>query len=166
MDYFNEEYMEPLFEMLEKTRGVTQNPEYHPEVEVFNHSLQTMNWAFKEAQNIDLVFAAMLHDVGKAVNPYGHDVIGAELLKPHVSVKTMWFVRNHLRGWYYVSGEMRKHQKSIDLGNHPWFPELMQLCRWDKMGRNPYINPTYNKDAILVQFNKKADEYFKAPTSH
>ena len=39
--------IERLFKPLEKCRGVEQSEEFHPEGDVFSHSIQTMNVAFR-----------------------------------------------------------------------------------------------------------------------
>ena len=69
---FDKKFMEPLFNALERCVGIEQNNKYHPEKDVFNHSLQVLRLAFRETIDTDLILAAMLHDVGKADNKLGH----------------------------------------------------------------------------------------------
>ena len=61
----------PMLNLLEKCRGIEQHPVWHPEGDVFNHSLQTVKCAFRESDDIDLIVAAMLHDVGKQISKWG-----------------------------------------------------------------------------------------------
>ena len=63
---FNETIMEPFFWVLEQNEGVMQHLLYHPEGDVFIHSLQALYIAFRETNDTNLILAAMLHDVGKA----------------------------------------------------------------------------------------------------
>ena len=72
MEFFNEVNMCPLFKMMEACQGVEQNPEWHPEGDVFNHLLQSTLIALRETQDIDLILAAMFHDVGKAEDSKNH----------------------------------------------------------------------------------------------
>jgi len=153
--------MDPLFMLLEMTRGIEQKIEHHPEVDVFDHSIQTMNWAFKETDDTDLILAAMLHDVGKALNTLGHDQIGADWLEDFVSTKTIWLIRQHLRVWYLMTGKMKRKAKVRELIEHPWLPELVLLARWDKLGRNPNYVIKYNKEDIVERLNKLTEEHFK-----
>ena len=69
---FNETVMEPFFWVLEQNEGVMQHPLYHPEGDVFTHSLQALYIAFretndtedwaKEHQDIFSAFAQSLRD--------------------------------------------------------------------------------------------------------
>lgn len=76
--------------------GTPQNPEYHPEGDVWNHTLQVVNWAHivadREVLNNDerliLYFSALCHDMGKPVTTVigesglprspGHAKVGVE----------------------------------------------------------------------------------------
>ena len=148
------EAMDPLFAILEQTRGVQQKPRHHPEGDVFIHSLQTYGWAIKESDDIDLVLAALLHDVGKAVSILDHDQLAGTMLEGKVSDKTMWLVVNHLRYWSFATGRTRRLHKVTDLVNNPWFVDLAMLGRWDKMGREPEKIVVYDRDAIIEQLRR------------
>lgn len=150
---FDLEIMEPLFWILDETRGVTQMESHHPEGDVLTHSLQVMQIAFRETIDTDLILAAMLHDVGKIGNSRGHEKIGIELLYCHCSAKTLWLIEHHMRFWHLLLGEMKKHSKVKYLQNHPWFSDLAILARWDKMGRNPNKRVAYDKEDIIEKLN-------------
>lgn len=159
---FTSDMMDPLFTVFERTKGVIQMEEHHPEGDVFTHSLQVLQWAFRETVDTDLILAAMLHDVGKALDSKGHDKIGAELLKPFVSVKTQWLIEQHMRFWCLVLGEMRKLSKVKDLAGHPWIPELLLLARWDKLGRDPRKQTKYDRCYIMDRLNRCAALHFRS----
>ena len=158
---FTEEFMHPLFMSLEQCIGVKQMESYHPEGDVFNHSLQVLYCAFRETIDTDLLLAAMLHDVGKIENSLGHEKIAVGMLKPYVSVKTEWLIENHMRIWYYLLGDMKKLSKVRELACHPWLPELIQLARFDKLGRNPNRKIKYNRNDIMDRFNSCVDKRFE-----
>ena len=54
-------------------KRIKQNPKYHPEGDALYHSLQVFHLA-REARPYDEEFllAALLHDVGKAIDPQDH----------------------------------------------------------------------------------------------
>ena len=158
---YTEEYMAPLFDFLEKCKGVEQDPKWHPEGDVFNHSLQVMKFAFRETYDTDLILAAMLHDIGKFENSHGHDKIAVEWLQEYCSPKTLWLIEHHMRFWDYMQGNMKKYSKVLYLANHPWLPELVQLERWDKRGRNPSLVVKYDREDIRERFNKSYEEHFR-----
>ena len=162
MELFNEELMNPLFCLLEKTKGLIQMEEHHPEGDVLTHSLQVLKWAFRESYDTDLILAAMLHDVGKAVETKGHDKVMSDILRPLVSPKTLWLVEQHMRIWYFLLGEMKKLSKVRELAESPWLPELISLARWDKLGRNPHIKHTeINRELIMERLNKCIEKRFE-----
>lgn len=163
---FGLDTMRPIFEILESTQGVTQHEIHHPEGDVFIHSLQVMRWAFRETEDTDLILAAMLHDVGKRENKLGHDKIGAEMIQPFVSAKTEWLVRQHMRVWCFLNGEMKKLSKVKELAGHPWLTELVLLGRWDGLGRNPKQKPKYDRVDILDRLNKCVLGHFKKRPNH
>jgi len=71
------------------------------------------------------------------------------MLKDHVSPKTLWLVGNHMRFWYYVSGDMKTLSKVNGISEHEWFPDLVRLCRWDRMGRGAGMTPKYDRSWII-----------------
>ena len=159
---FTNDFMNPLFTILEQCQGVKQKGDYHPEGDVFTHSLQTLYCAFRETIDTDLILAAMMHDVGKIENSLGHEKIGVNMLKPYLSVKSLWLIENHMRIWYYLLGNMRKLSKVKTLVEHPWLSELVQLARFDKMGRNPEQKVEYNKDKIIYRLNLCVEKRFES----
>ena len=152
-----------IFFHLENCQGVEQHKEWHPEGDVFDHALQTVKWAFRETDDVDLILAALLHDVGKQVKSLGHEQYSCELLKGCVSTKTLFLIENHMRVWYYINGEMKKLSKCKELAEHPWLPELIQLARFDKKGRNPNVKVKYDKDDLIERLNKASMQHFRIP---
>jgi predicted HD phosphohydrolase len=157
---FTGNIMAPLFDLLERCQGVLQSPVHHPEGDVFVHSLQVMQWAFRESIDTDLILAAMLHDVGKAVSSLGHDKIGAKHVYPHVSLKTHWLIENHMRFWQLIMGDMKKKSKVVGLVEHPFLADLLQLARWDQLGRDPHLEITYDRDRIIDALNRCVEKRF------
>ncbi len=153
LNFFTFKNTDYIFNLLEECQGVSQVETHHPEKDVFNHCLQTANWAFRETKDTDLILAALLHDVGKKVNSYGHEKIGANLLNGYVSDKTLFLIENHMKIWSYLNGEMQKLSKCIFLASHPWLSELIQLARWDKKGRDGNKKLIYNKEMIIKRLN-------------
>lgn len=65
IEIIGKEQIDLYFSYLERCKDVKQMEKHHPEGDVLNHSLQCLCWAFKESYDIDLILAAMLHDIGK-----------------------------------------------------------------------------------------------------
>ena len=160
MNFFDENNTKKIFELLEQCQGVSQMEVHHPEGDVFEHSLQVLKWAFRETDDIDLILAAMLHDIGKVEDFRCHEQIAVEKLKNHATVKTLWLVEHHMRIWHYLLGEMRRLSKCRYFADHPWLPELVQLARWDKLGRSKTIRINYDKEKIIERLNLKIEKHF------
>ena len=77
--------------------AIKQNPRYHPEGDALYHSLQVFHLA-RDARPYDEEFllAALLHDVGKAIDPQDHCSAGAEALRGAVTERTLWLVEHHM----------------------------------------------------------------------
>ena len=77
--------------------AVKQNPKFHPEGDVLYHSLQVFHLA-RKAQPYDEEFllAALLHDVGKAVDAQAHAEAGAHAMRGAVTERTLWLIGHHM----------------------------------------------------------------------
>ena len=77
--------------------SVKQNPRYHPEGDALYHSLQVFELA-RDARPYDEEFllAALLHDVGKAIDPQDHVRAGVESLRGAVTERTLWLIEHHM----------------------------------------------------------------------
>ncbi|GAH10311.1 unnamed protein product [marine sediment metagenome] len=65
-----------------------------------------------------------------------------------------------MRVWAYIHGEMKKWKKCKDLVEHPWFPELIQLARWDNMGRVKNLKVEYTRQDIIDRLNKAVKNHW------
>ncbi|MBI4335719.1 MAG: CCA tRNA nucleotidyltransferase [Candidatus Omnitrophica bacterium] len=97
---------------IEALKGVEQPPEFHPEGDVFTHTMLLM----KQLKGADLVlaFAALLHDVGKPatfkkadrIRFNGHDRIGAKIAE--AALRRLRFSNDQIRKiTYCVDNHMR-----------------------------------------------------------
>ncbi|MBN1418825.1 MAG: CCA tRNA nucleotidyltransferase [Planctomycetes bacterium] len=131
---------------VDRTRGVEQPPEFHPEGDVFVHTALVLD-ALRDP-GIELAYAALLHDVGKPatfrrldrIRFNNHDEVGAamaaeilERLRTSSSVRdhAVWLIRNHmiLRN----VPEMRPARRRRLMAD-PRFPDLLELLRADSVG--------------------------------
>jgi hypothetical protein len=117
--------------------SVKQNPRYHPEGDALYHSLQVFELA-RDARPYDEEFllAALLHDVGKAIDPQDHVRAGVESIRGAVTDRTLWLVEHHMdllsmreRG---LSQRLRREIESSE-----YFEDLKLLRELDDAGRVP-----------------------------
>lgn len=145
--------LKPVFDLLCKCEHIEQRIEYHPEIYVLDHLLQCFNHACRETKDLDLVLAALLHDVGKIEDSHGHEDYSVSMLSPYLSIKSLWLIENHIKVRHFIDGKTRKLSKINLLVKHPWFSELVHLARIDKLGRKPNVKVIYDEDKIISKLN-------------
>jgi hypothetical protein len=128
----------PLFRMLLlPLEDVRQNPVYHPEGDVLYHSLQVFELA-RDARSYDEEFllAALLHDVGKGIDPQDHVAAGLSALDDLITDRTRFLIENHMLAHAYREKSLPQKQRQ-QLEASPDFEDLMLLRELDDQGRVP-----------------------------
>jgi predicted HD phosphohydrolase len=127
-----------IYEMLLlPLENVKENAAYHPEGDALCHSLQVFELARNELPyDEEFLLAALLHDVGKAIDRSDHVAAGLEALADHFTPRTAWFIEHHMEGQHLLDGTLgararRRLESSDD------FEELKLLVRCDRDGRKP-----------------------------
>ncbi len=152
-------------------KGVEQSPDYHPEGDVFTHTMLLLSHL--QAPEETLAYGCLLHDVGKPVciqrngerlTFYGHTEKGAEMageiLKRLKRNRATWervayLVRNHLR--HTQAPNMRLSTLKRFLGEDG-IDELLDLTRIDALSSNG--------DLQYYRFCKQKLEEFKEEEIH
>ena len=134
--------------LLEPLAGVHQSPRHHPEGDALTHSLQVFLLALDEApHDHELLAAALLHDVGKAIDPADHVGAGLEALDGLVSDRTAWLIEHHMLA-HQVRDRTIGHRALARLVEHPDFEDLMRLEAWDRGGRKRGVRVPTVEDAL------------------
>jgi len=128
--------------------NVKESRKYHPESDVLYHSLQVFDLARNELPyDEEFLLAALLHDVGKAIDPANHVAAGLEALEGHVTQRTAWLIEHHMLAHRVLEGTIgvrarRRLQASED------YEELVLLARCDDAGRQPGADAPELEEAI------------------
>ncbi len=115
--------------------NVKQSPKYHPEGDVLYHSLQVYDLACDELPyDEEFLLAALLHDVGKGIDPQDHVTAGLEALEGFISPRTAWLIEHHMEAHRIYDGTIgaRAHRR---LQENESYEELLMLCQCDRGGR-------------------------------
>ncbi len=144
--------------------GTDQPSEYHAEGDVARHTQLAVE-ACSPGCDPDLLWAALLHDIGKPavtrdednrITARGHHTLGAKMaeeiltrlgMPPERCERIVWAVKNHLFHlfWNLTSPEQasRRHRQFIA---DPRFPLLLELLRVDSLATegNPRGMKAYN----------------------
>ncbi len=109
-------------------------------VDRLEHSLQSATRAYRDGAEEEMVVAALLHDIGDLLAPHNHSEMAAAVLRPYVSERTYWVVRQHglFQSYYYahhMGGDRNARDRYID---HPWYQDAVDFChRWDQSSFDP-----------------------------
>ncbi|MEN6458159.1 MAG: HD domain-containing protein [Thermoguttaceae bacterium] len=114
---------------------IPQRPEDHPEGDVLYHSLQVFELA-RQSRPYDeeLLLAALLHDVGKAIDRREHVAAGLAALGDTISPRTAWLIEHHVEALALREGTLgARHRRRLEASED--FDDLMTLCDCDRRGR-------------------------------
>ena len=117
---------------LEEVKG---SAAYHPEGDVLYHSLQVFELA-KDRRPYDEEFllAALLHDVGKGLDPADHVAAALDALEGLITERTAWLIEHHMEAHLYRGGKLAG-AKRRELEASPDFEDLLLLEECDAGGR-------------------------------
>lgn len=117
--------------------GVKQSPKYHPEGDALYHSLQVFELAREErGYDEEFLLAALLHDVGKAIDPADHVVAGLQALEGTISERTETLIAHHMEALAYRNGTLGARAR-VRLQQSEEFDDVMLLRELDVRGRQP-----------------------------
>ena len=114
---------------------VKENLRYHPEGDVLYHSLQVFDLARDELPyDEEFLLAALLHDVGKAIDRRDHVTVGLDALAGFITERTAWLIEHHMVGHGLLDGTIGSRARHrLQQSEH--FEELQLLCECDRDGR-------------------------------
>lgn len=116
---------------------VDQGRKYHPEGDALYHSLQVFELAREELPyDEEFLLAALLHDVGKGIDPLDHVAAGLEALDGYITERTAWLISNHMLAHKIRNGTIGARAMRR-LQQHPDFETLTLLEDCDRNGRLP-----------------------------
>ncbi len=123
--------------LLRPLEGVKQSPKYHPEGDALYHSLQVFELA-RDGRGYDEEFllAALLHDVGKAIDPSDHVLAGLQALEGTITERTETLIALHMDALAYRDGTLGARARAR-LRQSEEFDDLMLLRELDARGRIP-----------------------------
>ena len=125
--------------VLEQLRGLAGSLAGY-QVDRLEHSLQSATRAYRDNADEEMVVAALLHDIGDLLAPHNHSEMAAAVLRPYVSERTYWVVRQHglFQTYYYahhVGGDRNARDRYLD---HPYYQDAVDFChKWDQASFDP-----------------------------
>lgn len=163
------QYLLPEVELL---KGVAQPLTFHREGSVWDHAMKSIaSLAGDDAKDISLLWAVLLHDVGKPqtfsvgerIRYDGHAELSAKMATqilqrlrfPRIETeKISWAIAHHMSLMQLMdpgTSELTRRKRIM----HPWFPFLLALHKADVSGTDP-------ADLGLYDEIKRAQEKVRA----
>lgn len=146
-------------DLLRPLESVKQNPRYHPEGDALYHSLQAFELARDAAPyDVELMTAALLHDVGKGIDSRRHVEAGLEALSGTLSAREHFLIAHHMDAQEIAEGgggqKLRRRLQASE-----WFEDLMLLREIDRGARVPGMEVVETEEAIafILELRMEAD---------
>ena len=137
-----------FYSLLLPLENVKQNPQYHPEGDALYHSLQVYDLACDaNPWDEEFLLAALLHDVGKGIDPYDHVGAGVDAICEFVTDRTLWLVEHHMLA-HKLHDKTIGARKRKRLQENENFDDLVLLGRCDREGRKQGVQTTELEDAL------------------
>ena len=172
-----------LFPELDALFGIPQRPEYHPEIDCGVHTMMSLQQACRANYSLDVRFAVLLHDLGKALTPADelprhimHEERGirpvtevCDRLRVPTNTKQLALAvcKEHLKCHQALSlkpGTLWRLLQRLDVLRRPERVEaFVQACECDSRGRlgledRDYPQASYILEAIQVVSSIKAQD--------
>ena len=162
------ELLEPLLPEIKAMQGQEQPPKFHPEGDVFVHTVLMLN--SMESPTPELAFSVLLHDIGKPPTAVldgdrwrfnGHASVGADMARE--IMRRLRFSNDQIES---VDAAIRGHMRFMDADKMkratlrrwmggPTFDLEMELHRLDCLGSHEMLD---NHDFLRTYVDKMANE--------
>jgi predicted nucleotidyltransferase len=117
--------------------NVQQSAKYHPEGDVLYHLLQVFELAREQRPyDEEFLLAALLHDIGKGIDPHDHVAAALSVLEGLITERTRFLIENHMHALDYKAGKLGLRLRRV-LEASEYFEDLLLLRELDTQGRVP-----------------------------
>jgi predicted HD phosphohydrolase len=129
---------------------------------VLYHSLQVFDRA-REARPYDEEFllAALLHDVGKAIDPGDHIQAAVEALRGAVTERTLWLIEHHMDLLALREKNLNNRARRL-LEESEFLDDLKLLREVDDAGRVPGTQVGTIDEALAYLKGLEDEEYLRS----
>jgi len=110
-------------------------------LQVFDHARDQL------AYDEEFLTAALLHDVGKAIDPTDHVGAGLEALDGFITERTAWLIEYHMHAHQLADGALgARARRRLEQSEH--FDDLVLLGECDRAGRQPGVEAPELDEAL------------------
>ncbi len=165
-----------VFPEIEQLFGVPQSPEHHPEIDTGVHTLMVLEQAARLTTDARVRFAALVHDLGKALTPaealprhVGHEQTGVPLVEAlcdrlraprefrDLGVVVTRYHLDYHRALELRPGTILRLLENVDAFRRPdRFERFLLGCEADARGRTGYENQDFPQTETLRTAHRAA----------
>ena len=115
------------------------------------HCLQGATRAQRADESEELIVAILLHDIGDELATYSHSEMAAAILRPFVSEKLYWIVKNHgVFQMYYYAHHCGGDRNCRDMYlEHAWYQDAVDFCH------------NYDQNCFDPEYDSEPLEFFE-----
>lgn len=171
-------FLDELWPELASLDNVDHSKEFHPEGNVWNHTLETFRYRKSAASGVfdlRLSLGLLLHDVGKPVSASfgsrrfdGHAELGAQAavrflerleFEPPLIQDVFYLVKNHM-----LPAALKRLPlaKTKEIMASPLFPTLMELYRCDESSSFKGLDDYYENSAVYQAYRKNVKNPYRS----
>jgi len=170
------------FSMIKDLQGVEQNPKFHPEGNVFVHTIMVIDEGAKNREKSNnkraFMWSLLLHDIGKTpttkvrkgrLTSYDHDIVGADMTKTFLTyfneeesfiAEVTGLVRWHMQSLFVTKN--LKFQNISNMLEDVKINEIVLVSLSDRLGRgNLDSTEIGNTEIEINKFEEKISNFYK-----
>jgi len=147
LDGMETKYIEGLPDRLMNAMRALEHSISGYQINRLQHCLQGATRAHRDGKSDEFIIAVLLHDIGDELAPHSHSEMAAAILRPYVSNKLYWIVKNHgiFQMYYYAhhcGGDRNTREMFKD---HEWYQEAIDFCH--NYDQNCF-DPDYDSESL------------------
>jgi len=161
LDKFEKQHIKALPDRLMEALSNLENSLAGYKLSRLEHSLQSASRAEDDNADIELIVAALIHDLGDDLAPENHSQLAACIIRPYVRAEVTWAVNMHglFQMQFYGAQTGLPTDGHLEYKDHPWFATCQRFCDdWDQQAFDPDY-PT----RPLTHFEPMLREIFSRP---
>lgn len=170
------------FSMIKDLQDVEQNPKFHPEGNVFIHTIMVVDEGAKNREKSNnkraFIWSLLLHDIGKKpttkirkgrLTSYDHDIVGADMTREFLTyfkeeesfiAEVTALVRWHMQSLFVTKN--LKFQNISNMLEDVNKDEIVLVSLSDRLGRgNLDDNEIKNTRIEVSRFKEKINNFYK-----
>ena len=151
LDQLEEEYRTGLADKLLLALRQLEHSLSGYKITRLDHALQGATRAYRANESEEMILTILLHDIGDELAPYSHSELAAAILRPFVSEKLYWIVKQHglFQMYYYAhfcGGDRNARDRFKD---HEWYQDAIDFCA------------NYDQNCFDPDYDSKPLEFFE-----